>query len=220
MTLPIADRQDADAILTDLYLDALLAARDRRAHDAPTEPDLDPHVRFAAGRLSSDLARVHPSFRFEERLATRLAEVAARMRLAPAAGGGDVLVPLSPAAVRAARAAAANAEAAPGGQPPFDPTGPALDPDLEAAIVADDLLDLDAEPDPNRVPRPLLIGGAITSAALSLAGAAYVAWRRSHPGLSPMARAVRAVERSRVTRGAALAALTAVAPPSRGREPN
>ena len=219
MTLPIADRQDADAILTDLYLDALLAARDRRAHDAPTEPDLDPHVRFAAGRLSSDLARVHPSFRFEERLATRLAEVAARMRLAPAAGGGDVLVPLSPAAMRAAKAAT-NAKAAASAQPPFDPADPSLDPDLEAAIVADDLLDLGTESDPNRLPRPLLIGGAITSAALSLAGAAYVAWRRSHPGLSPMARAVRAVERSRVTRGAALAALTAVAPPSRGRGPN
>ncbi len=38
--------------------------------------------------------------------------------------------------------------------------------------------------------RPLLIGGALTSAALSLAGAAYVAWRLNRPPASPMARAV------------------------------
>jgi hypothetical protein len=210
MTGPIADRQEADAILTDLYLDSLLAARDRRATDVPTEPDLDPDVRFAAGRLSTDLARVHPSFRFEERLAARLAEVAARMRLAPAAGGGDVVVPLSSAALRAIQGNA-------GDGPPADD---GLDPEIEAAIVAEELLALSADSDPGRLPRPLLIGGAITSAALSLAGAAYLAWRLAHPGLSPMARAVRAVERSRVTRGAALAALTAVAPPARGRRPN
>jgi len=210
MTLPIADRQEADAILTDLYLDSLLAARDRRATDVPTRPDLDPDVRFAAGRLSTDLARVHPSFRFEERLAARLAEVAARMRLAPAAGGGDVVVPLSSAALRAIQGNAAD------GTPADD----GLDPEIEAAIVAEELLALSGESDPGRLPRPLLIGGAITSAALSLAGAAYLAWRLAHPGLSPMARAVRAVERSRVTRGAALAALTAVAPPARGRRPN
>ena len=46
--------------------------------------------------------------------------------------------------------------------------------------------------------RPLLIGGALTSAALSLAGAAYVAWRLSRPPASPMARAVRAVARTRL----------------------
>ena len=62
MTFPLRDRADADAILTDLYLDALLAAHDRRATDVPTSADLDPAIRFAAGRLSSDLARVHPSF--------------------------------------------------------------------------------------------------------------------------------------------------------------
>jgi hypothetical protein len=45
---------------------------------------------------------------------------------------------------------------------------------------------------------PLLIGGALTSAALSLAGAAYVAWRVRHPQAGPMARAVRAVARTRL----------------------
>jgi hypothetical protein len=46
--------------------------------------------------------------------------------------------------------------------------------------------------------RPLLIGGALTSAALSIAGMAYVAWRIRHPQTSPMARAVRAVVRTRL----------------------
>ena len=46
--------------------------------------------------------------------------------------------------------------------------------------------------------RPLLVGGALTSAALSIAGAAYVAWRLSRPGTDPMARAVRAVSKTRL----------------------
>ena len=45
--------------------------------------------------------------------------------------------------------------------------------------------------------RPLIIGGAITSAALSLAGAAYVAWRMNRPAAGPMVRAARAVARTR-----------------------
>ena len=45
---------------------------------------------------------------------------------------------------------------------------------------------------------PCSIGGALTSAALSIAGAAYVAWRIRHPQSSPMARAVRAVARTRL----------------------
>jgi hypothetical protein len=46
--------------------------------------------------------------------------------------------------------------------------------------------------------RPLLIGGALTSAALSLAGAAFVAWRLRHEASTPMARAIRAVARTRL----------------------
>jgi hypothetical protein len=45
--------------------------------------------------------------------------------------------------------------------------------------------------------RPAVIGGVLTSAAISLAGAAYVAWRRSRPPLDPMSRAVRAAARRR-----------------------
>jgi hypothetical protein len=56
------------------------------------------------------------------------------------------------------------------------------------------------------VARPLLVGGALTSAALSLAGAAFVAWRltRGAP-TDPMARAVRS---ARAARAAAAAAAT------------
>lgn len=47
--------------------------------------------------------------------------------------------------------------------------------DDDATLAA--YLDPMADDDPDLV-RPLLIGGALTSAALSIAGAAYVAWRR------------------------------------------
>jgi hypothetical protein len=157
---------EVEALRTDRYLEALLAAEDRRADDVPTDVALDPDVRVAARRLARELVRIHPSFRFEERLATRLAEAARGMRLAPAAGGG--VAPL----VRL-----------PLGDPttlvPL-PAGAALDP---------------------RELRPLLIRGALTSAALSLAGAAWVAWRRTqHPPASPMARAVRAAREARLVR--------------------
>jgi hypothetical protein len=46
--------------------------------------------------------------------------------------------------------------------------------------------------------RPVVIGGVLTSAAISLAGAAYVAWRRGRPPVDPMSRAVRAVSRARL----------------------
>jgi hypothetical protein len=47
--------------------------------------------------------------------------------------------------------------------------------------------------------RPVVIGGVLTSAALSLAGAAFVAWRRSHPSPeTAMARVVRSVVRARI----------------------
>ncbi len=54
----------------------------------------------------------------------------------------------------------------------------------------------DRAPDDADPVRPLLVGGALTSAALSLAGAIYVAWRLSHPAAVPMARAARAVSRA------------------------
>jgi hypothetical protein len=44
----------------------------------------------------------------------------------------------------------------------------------------------------------VVIGGVLTSAAISIAGAAYVAWRRGRPPGDPKSRAVRAVARARL----------------------
>jgi hypothetical protein len=177
------DASSADALLTDLYLDALLAGQvldaAARGHD-PASAELDPAARTAADRLRRDLVRVHPSFRFEERLATRLAEAAMAMRVPAAAGAEGRIVPF---------------------RGPVDPVavGDALAVSPDADSAARDLT------------RPILIGGAVTSAALSLAGAAIVAWRRGRPGRSavPMVRAARA---ARSARDAAERARVAPAP--------
>lgn len=54
-------------------------------------------------------------------------------------------------------------------------------------------------PDPRRAApvRPVVLGGVLTSAALSIAGAAYVAWRRNRASSGAMPRAIRAVARAR-----------------------
>ncbi len=208
MSLIDRDAATADALLTDLYLDALLAGvvlDSARGGGRPETlaSDLDPVARRAADRLRTDLVRVHPSFRFEERLATRLAEAAVAMRMPAAVGAEGRLVPF-----RATQPA-----------PPVDPlipdAGEASGDRLAGATAA-----LRIRPDdgatqpagPRELTRPLLIGGALTSAALSLAGAALVAWRLGRPGRStPMARAARA---ARVARAARLAGLVAGTTPS------
>lgn len=201
MTLPGRDVADVDALVTDRYLDALLASGDLADH--PSEPHaagpsamrfraaaphaaarqgihaiplgtvrLDAAVRLASARLTRDLPRFHPSFRFEERLAIRLAEAAAAMRLPAAAGaeGSVAVLPIHPTGL-------------PDGFDPLANPHPDGDADAAAAGVT--------------VPRPLLIGGAMAASALSLAGAAWVAWRRSRGGASPMARAARAAHSMR-----------------------
>jgi hypothetical protein len=163
------DGHDVDALVTDRYLEALLTAHARGADHSPSPATPDDPIRRAADRLASDLPRFHPSFRFEEALAARLAEAAARMR-GPAGldGGSDTLMPFP----------AFGAAGTPGTPATVEPFGPGPD----------------AWPDRRR---PLLIGGALTSAAISLAGAVYVAWRLNRPAAGPMARAARAVARSR-----------------------
>lgn len=185
------DASTADALLTDLYLDAILAGRSFRGEiDAdlggplasPSSAGrLDPAVRAASERLRHDLVRVHPSFRFEERLATRLAEAAVELRIPTAVGAEGHVV----------------AFRAPGFGPPGGPVSGSDEPGL------DDLLTDPSDVDRRDLARPLLIGGALTSAALSLAGAALVAWRRTRPG-SPMARAARAVRDARDAASSAL----------------
>ncbi|MEO8229769.1 MAG: hypothetical protein ABI628_08400, partial [Chloroflexota bacterium] len=94
MTFHPPQAGQVDALITDEYLESLLTARERRAEDVPSVAELDPGVRRAAARLAAAAARVHPSFRFEERLAARLADQAARMTLARAVGeGGGTLAP-------------------------------------------------------------------------------------------------------------------------------
>ena len=138
-----------EAFIVDRYLESLLA---RLPADVT---DLPPKLRSTAAALVDALPRYHPSFRFEESLAARLA------------GMSD------PAA------AAAAGELIPFPATPATPATPGTD--LRPATML----------------RPTVIGGVLTSAAISLAGAAYVAWRRSRPPADPMARAVRAAARRR-----------------------
>lgn len=188
MTLFGSDIVEVEALVTDRYLDALLMAADavgpdpmaagtaqrrrpwfltalRLGSDRAAPAQLDSGVRLASERLTRDLPRFHPSFRFEERLAVRLAEAAAAMHLPLAAGGESVarVVPLP-----APTARVAGVTAGPDDHPMHDPR-----PRLSA-------------------PRPILVSGAVAASALSLAGAAWVAWRRSRAHGSPMARAARA----------------------------
>ena len=148
MTRGYATRDgENEAFIVDRYLESLLARR-------PTDPtDLPPELRTTAAALAAGLPRYHPSFRFEEALAVRLAGTAS-----PGPSASDAaseLIPFPRVLVTTA----------PDGRP--------------IAI------------------RPAVIGGVLTSAAISLAGAAYVAWRRSRPPADPMARAIRAAARRR-----------------------
>jgi len=134
---------DIEAFVMDRYLESLLARE-------PIEPDgVPPDLARTARRLAETLPRYHPSFRFEEALAAKLAAVAGRIQ-----GGEVVILPRVPGA---------------------DPVP------VERSFGA----------------RPVVIGGVLTSAALSLAGAAFVAWRLSRPPAAGSSRALRAVIRAR-----------------------
>jgi hypothetical protein len=89
VTVPFADRDggEIEAFIVDRYLESLLARHPADVDGVPIE------LRATAQRLAAGLPRHHPSFRFEERLALRLAEVAASMRLPVAAGGEGQVVP-------------------------------------------------------------------------------------------------------------------------------
>ncbi len=179
-----ADAGDVDALITDRYLESILAAHARGADAGPTpvseRPSTD--VRRVSDWLARGLPRLHPSFRFEEALAATLMATAARMRLHLAAGSvgnassadsAGVVVPLE---ARRSMEPPAGASSI-GGQ--------------------EDRVDVPADRPPVGIGRPWLIGGALTSAVLSLVGGVFVAWRIGRGRRSPMARAVRAVARTR-----------------------
>jgi hypothetical protein len=184
------------ALVADRYLDALLAAGERRALDTPADPALDATLREAVQVLRRSLVRVHPSFRFEERLAGRLADLAAAQASAGRVGAGGALIRF-PGAV-----------AAPGAILDADPLlGAMLAGDLDPADQT--ALDHAEAGGPGR--RPLIVGGAITSAALSIVGVAIVAWRATRPATrtataTAMARAARTAHARRA------AAVTAALP--------
>ena len=161
------ETSEVQALITDRYLDSLLALAPApgREHGPMEDPDasIGAAVRAISRRLATDLPRFHPSFRFEERLALRLAQLAASMRMPLAAGGESLPAPSSPAIAQIPLAPGAHPR---GGRDALRPV--AVDDDRDA--------------------RPLLIGGAVAASAISLAGA-WLAWRRR---TSPMARAVRA----------------------------
>ena len=131
-----------EAFIVDRYLESLLARRPFDTTDLPAE------LRSTAAALVAGLPRYHPSFRFEESLAARLA-----------------------------------------GNPAGDVGGELIA--FPQTVVAVDIVD----GRPVGI-RPAVIGGVLTSAAISL-GAAYVAWRRSRPPADPWARAIRAAARRR-----------------------
>ena len=137
-----------EAFVIDRYLDSLLARR-------PADGDgLSPDLRRTADRLVADLPRYHPSFRFEEDLAGRLAAAASGTSFAGASAGALVTFPGGVAV------------------PWFGARSP-------------------------QVPG-VVIGGVLTSAAISIVGAAFVAWRRHRTPKDPMTRAVRAVARGKI----------------------
>jgi hypothetical protein len=166
--LPDRDRHDPEALLADRYLEDLLSAAERGADAVPADVGVDPGLRDAASVLRRSLVRVHPSFRFEERVSARLAGLAAAAGGAlPATPGGGPLIPYDRLGATA-----------------IDPLLPAI---LAGALDPADDAAMAAEPWPAGVARPLLVGGAITSAALSLVGVAWVAWRASRPRVRPSA---------------------------------
>ena len=99
MSLVRREGGEIEALITDRYLDSLLAIQPSPslvldAGPLGFDPSLSAAVRAVSRRLATDLPRFHPSFRFEERLALRLAEVAASMRLPVAAGAEGSIVPI------------------------------------------------------------------------------------------------------------------------------
>ena len=158
-----------DALVTDRYLDGLLAAAERGASATPADIALDAELRAASDLLRRSLVRVHPSFRFEERLAARLADMAevrgAALRAAPAA---VIAFPGRPHARGDATTPAAGVA---------DPLLAAV---LDGVVDPADAADVARAEGVRFAPRPLLLGGAITSAAISLVGVALVAWRAGH----------------------------------------
>ncbi len=171
-------------------------SREDRAVAVHFDREID---RLAADRLARALVRVHPSFRFEERLARELAELAAslasgfrseeiagRARSSTGCSAGSAL-PSGPEPAAVTMIPRLETPSAPG-RSEIRVLSDDRDP---AASGRRDQRGHPRRPVPAALRHPLVIGGAITSAAISVAGAAFLAWRRTHHPRHPMARAVR-----------------------------
>jgi hypothetical protein len=185
-----------DALRSDAYVESLLASAERRAPAVPTDVDLDPDVAATARLLQSTLVRVHPSFRFEERLAGRLADVAAAMRRDAAPTRGVPADALDPGRAGVGSVLAFPGLAFPGHASPFDGStdgsvegslrdlGAVARPVIAWASAGAIAASLVARlPVPATAVRPdsgPTVAGAVavTSAAISIGAAAVVAWRR------------------------------------------
>jgi hypothetical protein len=173
---------DEEALRTDAYLDRIIATRGQSLMDVPTEVRPDAAVADAASLLRRALVRFHPSFRFEERLAARLAAVAEQDRGADRTGRGAlVALPVN----REVQAADRSGQ-------PSDPSAPA-GPSVRSGTGTAPSSGGDGR-------SRLLLSGAIAS-GVSIAGAALYAWRRSRPPAGAFSRAARAVHGSRSAAG-------------------
>jgi hypothetical protein len=175
-----------DARRTERYVDELMAADERRVSEFPVDVDMDPQIRLAARELRAGLVRVHPSFRFEEALAARLAAGAMRLR----AGLHVETVEAETAAATPGTMAAFR------GRSPLE-EGPATTAMPPATALTEPHADAPAWT-LRRLPemaarqsRPLIVGGVGVASAISI-GAVYVAWRHSHLASGRMGRAARA----------------------------
>jgi hypothetical protein len=169
-----------EARRTEQYLDGLMTAEERRASEFPSDVEVDPAVRLAARQLRAGLFRVHPSFRFEEALAGRLAAGAIRQR----AG-----LPIDETASPGSTGTVAQFPGRTASGTTAGPTGPIAG-HARATWPVDAfrrLPEMAAHPT-----RPMIVGGVgVASAAISI-GAVYVAWRHSRPAAGMMGRAARA----------------------------
>lgn len=68
---------EEESVQVDAYLDALLAGRHAGPRTLNAEDGIDPELEATANVVQRALARFHPSFAFEERLASRLAAISA-----------------------------------------------------------------------------------------------------------------------------------------------
>ena len=147
---------DEDGIQLDTYIDRLLAGPEAGPSAVEALPAVEEGMAETATRLRTELVRFHPSFRFEERLARRLMEVAEAQWRGVLVGREQFAQPVVLAA-------------APGA------TG------LRGAGRAGIAEGRHTVPDDRH--RGLLVGGAIASGVIasgvSLAGAGIVAWRRA-----------------------------------------